>query len=165
MPVSDLLGQPGNEKRRRGVMMKARVKWVQDVMFVTESGSGHAVVVDGAPEYGGRNLGPRPMELLLMGLGGCTAFDVVTILKKARQDVTSCVAELEAERADAVPAVFTRIHVRFLVKGRGLKEAQVKKAVDLSADKYCSASIMLGQAGVVITHDYVIEEDGQEKSA
>lgn len=145
--------------------MKARVKWVQDVMFVTESGSGHAVVVDGAPEYGGRNLGPRPMELLLMGLGGCTAFDVVTILKKARQDVTSCVAELEAERADAVPAVFTKIHVRFLVKGRGLKEVQVKKAVDLSADKYCSASIMLGQAGVVITHDYVIEEDGQEKSA
>lgn len=146
-------------------MMKARVKWVQDVMFVTESGSGHAVVVDGAPEYGGRNLGPRPMELLLMGLGGCTAFDVVTILKKARQDVTSCVAELEAERADAVPAVFTKIHVRFLVKGRGLKEVQVKKAVDLSADKYCSASIMLGQAGVVITHDYVIEEDGPEKSA
>lgn len=145
--------------------MKARVKWVQDVMFVTESGSGHAVVVDGAPEYGGRNLGPRPMELLLMGLGGCTAFDVVTILKKARQDVTSCVAELEAERADAVPAVFTKIHVRFLVKGRGLKEVQVKKAVDLSADKYCSASIMLGQAGVVITHDYIIEEDGPEKSA
>lgn len=145
--------------------MKARVKWVQDVMFVTESGSGHAVVVDGAPEYGGRNLGPRPMELLLMGLGGCTAFDVVTILRKARQDVTSCEAELEAERADAVPAVFTKIHVRFIVKGRGLKEAQVKKAVDLSADKYCSASIMLGQAGVVITHDYEIHEDGQEKPA
>lgn len=145
--------------------MKARVKWVQDVMFVTESGSGHAVVVDGAPEYGGRNLGPRPMELLLMGMGGCTAFDVMTILKKARQDVTSCEAELEAERADAVPAVFTKIHVRFIVKGRGLKDVQVKKAVDLSADKYCSASIMLGQAGVVITHDYRIEEDGQEKSA
>ncbi len=145
--------------------MKARVKWVQDVMFVTESGSGHAVVVDGAPEYGGRNLGPRPMELLLMGMGGCTAFDVITILKKARQDVTSCEAELEAERADAVPAVFTKIHVRFIVRGRGLKEPQVKKAVDLSADKYCSASIMLGQAGVVITHDYVIEEEGQEKSS
>lgn len=140
--------------------MKARVKWVQDVMFVTESGSGHAVVVDGAPEYGGRNLGPRPMELLLMGLGGCTSFDVVTILKKARQDVTSCEAELEAERADAVPAVFTRIHVHFRVKGRNLRESQVKKAVDLSADKYCSASIMLGQAGVVITHDFeLIEED------
>lgn len=140
--------------------MQARVKWVQDVMFVTESGSGHAVVVDGAPEYGGRNMGPRPMELLLMGLGGCTAFDVVTILKKARQNVTSCEAELSAERADAVPAVFTRIHVRFVVKGKGLKDVQVKRAVDLSAEKYCSASIMLGQAGVVITHDYeVIEED------
>lgn len=145
--------------------MKARVKWVEDVMFVTESGSGHAVVVDGAPEYGGRNLGPRPMELLLMGMGGCTAFDVMTILKKARQDVTSCEAELEAERAEAVPAVFTKIHVHFIVKGRGLKDVQVKKAVDLSADKYCSASIMLGQAGVVITHDYRIEEDGQEKGA
>lgn len=145
--------------------MKARVKWVQDVMFVTESGSGHAVVVDGAPEYGGRNLGPRPMELLLMGLGGCTSFDVVTILKKARQDVTSCEAELEAERADAVPAVFTKIHVHFKVRGRGLKEAQVKKAVDLSADKYCSASIMLGQAGVVITHDFEIVEDDAGKSA
>jgi len=144
--------------------MKARVKWVEDVMFVTESGSGHAVVVDGAPEYGGRNLGPRPMELLLMGMGGCTAFDVMTILKKSRQDVTSCEAELEAERADAVPAVFTRIHVRFIVKGRGLKDVQVKKAVDLSADKYCSASIMLGQAGVVITHDYeIVEEQQQEK--
>jgi putative redox protein len=140
-------------------MMQARVKWVQDVMFVTESGSGHAVVVDGAPDYGGRNMGPRPMELLLMGLGSCTAFDVMTILKKARQNVTSCEAELSAERADAVPAVFTKIHVRFIVKGRGLKEAQVKKAVDLSAEKYCSASIMLGQAGVVITHDHeVIEE-------
>lgn len=145
--------------------MKARVKWVQDVMFVTESGSGHAVVVDGAPEYGGRNLGPRPMELLLMGLGGCTSFDVVTILKKARQDVTSCEAELEAERADAVPAVFTKIHVHFKVRGRGLKEAQVKKAVDLSADKYCSASIMLGQAGVVITHDFEIVEDDDGKTA
>lgn len=140
--------------------MKARVKWVQDVMFVVESGSGHAVVVDGAPEYGGRNLGPRPMELLLMGLGGCTSFDVVTILKKARQAVTSCEAELSAERADAVPAVFTRIHVHFVVTGRALKEAQVKKAVELSADKYCSASIMLGQAGVTITHDYEILEDG-----
>lgn len=136
--------------------MQARVKWVQDVMFVTESGSGHAVVVDGSPEYGGRNMGPRPMELLLMGMGGCTAFDVVTILKKARQEVTSVESELSAERADAVPAVFTKIHVRFIVKGKNLKEAQVKKAVDLSADKYCSASIMLGQAGVEITHDYVI---------
>ncbi len=145
--------------------MKARVKWVEDVMFVTESGSGHAVVVDGAPEYGGRNLGPRPMELLLMGLGGCTSFDVLTILRKARQDVTSCEAELTAERADAVPAVFTKIHVHFVIKGRGLREPQVKKAVDLSAEKYCSASIMLGQAGVVITHDYEMLEDGPGKDA
>ena len=140
--------------------MQAQVKWVEDVMFVTESGSGHAVVVDGAPEYGGRNVGPRPMELLLMGLGGCTAFDVVTILKKSRQDITSVDAQLKAERADAVPAVFTKIHVHFVVKGRGLKEVQVKKAIDLSADKYCSASIMLGQAGVEITHDYEIVAEG-----
>ena len=144
--------------------MKARIKWVDGVMFVTESGSGHAVVVDGAPEYGGRNMGPRPMELLLMGMGGCTAFDVMTILKKSRQEVTSCEAELVAERADAVPAVFTRIHVHFVLRGSGLKDVQVKKAVDLSADKYCSASIMLGQAGVVITHDYAIIEDGQGKT-
>jgi putative redox protein len=139
--------------------MQARVKWVEDVTFVTESGSGHTVVVDGAPEYGGRNIGPRPMELLLMGLGGCTAFDVVTILKKARQDITSVEAKLSAERADAVPAVFTRIHVHFVVKGKDLKDIQVKKAIDLSADKYCSASIMLGQAGVEITHDYEIVAD------
>lgn len=144
--------------------MKARIKWVDGVMFVAESGSGHAVVVDGAPEYGGRNMGPRPMELLLMGMGGCTAFDVMAILKKSRQEVTSCEAELVAERADAVPAVFTRIHVHFVLKGSGLKDVQVKKAVDLSADKYCSASIMLGQAGVVITHDYEIIEDGQGKT-
>lgn len=136
--------------------MQARVKWVQDVMFVTESGSGHAVVVDGAPEYGGRNVGPRPMELLLMGLGGCTAFDVVTILRKSRQDISHVEAELSAERADAVPAVFTKIHVHFVVRGRDLKESQVKRAVDLSAEKYCSASIMLGQAGVEITHDFEI---------
>lgn len=140
--------------------MQARVKWVENVMFVAEAGSGHAVVLDGAPEYGGRNMGPRPMELLLMGLGGCTSFDVVTILKKARQNVTACEVELSAERADAVPAVFTRIHVHFKVTGRGLKEGQVKKAVDLSAEKYCSASIMLGQAGVAITHDYeIVDED------
>lgn len=145
--------------------MKARVKWVEDVMFVTESGSGHAMVVDGAPEYGGRNMGPRPMELLLMGMGGCTAFDVMTILRKSRQDVTACEALLEAERADAVPAVFTRIHVHFRVQGRNLRDAQVKKAVDLSAAKYCSASIMLGQAGVVITHDYEIMDEPQEKGA
>ena len=136
--------------------MKAAIQWVKDVSFVAESGSGHALVLDGAPEYGGRNIGPRPMELLLMGLGGCASFDVVTILKKARQQVTDVRAELSAERADAVPAVFTKIHLHFIVTGNELKEAQVKKAVELSAEKYCSASAMLSAGGVVITHDYEI---------
>lgn len=136
--------------------MKAAIQWVKDVSFVAESGSGHALVLDGAPEYGGRNIGPRPMELLLMGLGGCASFDVVTILKKARQQVTDVRAELSAERADAVPAVFTKIHLHFIVTGKELKESQVKKAVELSAEKYCSASAMLSAGGVVISHDYEI---------
>lgn len=136
--------------------MKAAIQWVKDVSFVAESGSGHALVLDGAPEYGGRNIGPRPMELLLMGLGGCASFDVVTILKKARQQVTDVRVELSAERADAVPAVFTKIHLHFIVTGKELKENQVKKAVELSAEKYCSASAMLSAGGVVITHDYEI---------
>lgn len=124
------------------------------------SGSGHVVVMDGPPDHGGRNLGVRPMEMVLIGLGGCTNFDVVSILKKARQPVESCEAFLEAERADEEPKVFTKIHVHFVVKGRGLKEAQVKRAVELSAEKYCSASIMLGRGGVEITHDYEIVELG-----
>lgn len=136
--------------------MDVRIKWAGDVMFITESGSGHAVVVDGSPDHGGRNMGPRPMELMLMGMGGCTSFDVMTILKKSRQQVTRCEAILKAERADAVPAVFTKIHIHFQIEGRDLKEAQVKRAVELSAEKYCSASIMLGAAGVVITHSYEI---------
>ena len=137
--------------------MKARVKWVEDVTFVGESGSGHAVVMDGPPESGGRNLGVRPMEMLLLGMGGCTAFDVINILKRARQPVDDCVAELEAERADSAPKVFTRIHVHFVVTGRGLSEKQVKRAIELSAEKYCSASIMLGKSAEV-THDYEIVE-------
>jgi putative redox protein len=137
--------------------MKARVKWVQDVMFVGESGSGHAVVMDGAPEAGGRNLGLRPMELVLLGVGGCTSFDVVSILKKQRQNVYDCVAELQAERADSDPKVFTKIHIHFVVTGKALKDEQVKRAIELSADKYCSASIML-KPGVEITHDYKIIE-------
>jgi len=136
--------------------MKARIKWVEDATFVGEAGSGHAVVMDGPPDMGGRNLGVRPMEMMLLGMGGCTTFDVVHILKKSREDVTDCVAELSAERADSEPKVFTRIHVHFVVKGRDLKENKVKKAVELSAEKYCSASIMLGNAGVEITHDYEI---------
>ena len=136
--------------------MKASIRWVEDVMFIAESGSGHLVAVDGPPSAGGRNVGARPMELVLMGLGGCASFDVMTMLKKARQDVTGCVANLEAERADSIPSVFTKIHLHFVVTGRELKESQVKRAIDLSADKYCSASIMLGRGGVEITHDYEI---------
>ena len=135
--------------------MKARIKWVQDVTFLGESGSGHAVVMDGPPEDGGRNLGIRPMEMLLLGMGGCTAFDVVHILKKARQPISDCVVELSAERADTPPKVFTKIHAHFIVSGKGLAEAQVKRAVELSAEKYCSASIMLGKMAE-ISHDFEI---------
>jgi putative redox protein len=137
--------------------MKARVKWVEDVTFVGESGSGHAVVMDGPPESGGRNLGVRPMEMLLIGMGGCTAFDIVLILKKARQQVTDCIVEIDADRADTVPKVFTRIHVHFIVTGFGLSDKQVARAVELSAEKYCSASIMLGKSAS-ITHDYALVE-------
>jgi putative redox protein len=138
--------------------MKARIKWVEDVMFVGETGSGHSVVIDGPPEHGGRNLGIRPMELILQGLGGCTAFDVMHILKKARQPVSDCVVELAAERAETEPKVFTQIHIHFVVSGKGLSEKQVERAIQLSAEKYCSASIMLGKA-VDISHDYEIRED------
>ncbi len=137
--------------------MKARIKWVEDVMFVGESGSGHTLVIDGPPEYGGRNLGIRPMELLLQGLGGCTAFDVMLILKKSRQQVSDCVVEIEAERAAVEPKVFTRIHVHFIVTGIDVKESVVKRAVQLSAEKYCAASIMLGERAE-ISHDFEIRE-------
>ena len=137
--------------------MKARIKWVENVCFMGESETGHAVVLDGAPEAGGRNLGMRPMEMLLIGMGACTSFDVVTILKKARQPVSDCVAEIEPARADEVPKVFTKIHVHFVVTGKGLNAVQVERAVKLSAEKYCSASIMLGKA-VEITHDFEIVE-------
>lgn len=140
--------------------MKARVQWAGDALFIGESGSGHAVVMDGPPESGGRNLGVRPMEMLLLGLGGCSNFDVVSILKKSRQAVESCEVFIEAERAAEEPKVFTSIQLRFVVKGRGLKDAQVKRAVALSSEKYCSASIMLEQAGVVISHTYEIVELG-----
>jgi len=138
--------------------MKARLKWVDGVCFVGETGSGHAVVMDGAPEGGGRNLGPRPMELLLVGTAGCTSYDVLTILKKARQDVRDCWVEIDAERADAEPKVFTRIHFHFVVTGRALKADAVERAIRLSAEKYCSASIMLGKTAG-ITHDFELRED------
>jgi len=137
--------------------MKARVKWVEQATFLGESGSGHALVMDGPPDHGGRNLGARPMEMLLLGLGGCTMFDVMMILTKARQDVRDCIVELEAERADEEPKVFTKIHAHVRVIGKGLKEDRVKRAIELSSEKYCSASIMLG-AMADITHDYEIEE-------
>ena len=137
--------------------MKVRVKWIEDVAFMGESETGHAVVMDGAPENGGRNIGMRPMEMLLLGMGGCTSFDVVTILKKSRQDAVDCVAEISAERSDEIPKVFTKIHVHFVVTGNDLNEKQVARAVSLSAEKYCSASIMLSKS-VEITHDYEMKE-------
>ena len=139
-------------------MLKASVKWVDGAALVGESSSGHAVVLDGPPDHGGRNIGMRPMEMLLISVGGCSSIDVIGILQKARQDVIDCEVKLEAERADAVPAVFTKIHMHFVVTGRNVKESHVKRAVDLSAEKYCSASIMLGKAGVEITHSYEIVE-------
>lgn len=137
--------------------MHATVKWVDGAQFIGESGSGHSIVMDGPPDHGGRNLGVRPMEMLLLGLGGCSSFDVMSILTKARQSVSDCRVELEAERAEGVPSPFTKIHMQFIVTGKDLKEAQVKRAVELSATKYCSASIMLEAAGVVITHSYEIQ--------
>ena len=134
--------------------MKATIKWVDGVMFLGESGSGHSVVMDGAGSQGGRNMGIRPMEMLLLGLGGCASFDVMSMLKKSRQQVTDCRAEVEAERVDTVPAVFSKIHLHFVVTGNELKETQVKRAVELSAEKYCSASIMMEAAGIEMSHSY-----------
>lgn len=138
--------------------MKARVKWVEQVSFLGESESGHAVLMDGAPAAGGRNLGPRPMEMLLLGAGGCTSFDVIAILKKSRQAVTDCYVELEAERAETDPKVFTKIHMHFVVKGKDIKPEAVEKAIKLSAEKYCSASIMLGKTAA-ITHDFEVVQE------
>lgn len=137
--------------------MKARIKWVEQASFLAESGSGHAILLDGPPEAGGRNLGPRPMELLLMGTGGCTAFDVVHILKKSRQPIVDCVVEIDAERAETDPKIYTRIHFHFIVTGKGLKPEKVEQAIKLSKDKYCSASIMLAKTAE-ITHDFVVIE-------
>jgi len=142
--------------------MKGSVRWVEDAMFLAESESGHTVVIDGPESEGGRNIGIRPMEMVLLGLGGCASFDVMRILKKARQSITDCTAYLDAERADGVPSVFTKIHIHFVVKGHGLKETQVKRAINLSAEKYCSASIMLEQGGVEVTHDYEIVDEELE---
>ncbi len=139
--------------------MKSRVKWVENVCFMAESESGHAMIMDGAPDIGGRNMGPRPMEMLLMGAGGCTSVDVIMILKKSRQDVIGCEVDSSADRAGDHPKVFTNIHMHFTVRGRGLKPEVVDRAIKLSAEKYCSASIMLGKTAQM-THDFeIIEEE------
>jgi putative redox protein len=137
--------------------MKATVKWKGEASFEATAGSGHTVVLDGPPDAGGRNLGPRPMEMLLLGLGGCTAFDVVYILQRGRHDVTGCEVDIEAERAEDPPKVFTKIHLHYKVAGKGLTEAVVERAVKLSAEKYCSASIMLGKMAD-ISHDFELAE-------
>ncbi|MDZ7840561.1 MAG: OsmC family protein [Gammaproteobacteria bacterium] len=135
--------------------MKASVRWVDGMMFEASADSGHTIVMDGPPELGGRNRGSRPMEVVLMGAGACSAADVVSILGKSRQDVTDCVVELEAERAGSVPKVFTSIHMHYVVSGRGLKPEAVERAVRLSAEKYCSATRMLNETAA-ITHDFEI---------
>lgn len=137
--------------------MKARIKWVEEVSFLGETESGHAVLMDGPPAGGGRNLGPRPMEMVLIGTGGCTTYDVIHILKKSRQQITGCVVEIDADRAEEDPKVFTKIHFHFVVTGKALKHEQVERAIKLSAEKYCSASIMLGKMAD-ITHDFEIVE-------
>jgi putative redox protein len=138
--------------------MKAEIEWKGDVRFEARSESGHVITLDGAPEAGGQNAGPRPMELVLMGTGACSSFDVVLILKRSREDVTGCVAQLIAERAETEPKVFTHVRMHFVVTGRNLSPDKVKRAVDLSAEKYCSASIMLGRAGVAMEHSFEIRE-------
>jgi putative redox protein len=142
--------------------MKARVKWVDGVSFVAESGSGHAVVLDGAPDAGGRNVGMRPMEMVLAGAAACTAFDVVWILRRARQSVADCVVDAEAERAPAEPKVFTRIHLKYAVAGRGLDPRQVERAVRLSKEKYCSATIMLAHTAEITYEVSVVEGERAE---
>lgn len=137
--------------------MNTRVKWLDNMSFVGESASGHSVVMDGPPESGGRNLGIRPMEMLLLGLGGCSSFDIVSMLKKGKQDIVDCEVEISAERADSEPKVFTKIHMHFVISGNNLSEKRVTRAIELSAEKYCSASIMLGKTAEV-THDYEIKE-------
>lgn len=137
--------------------MECKVRWFDGMSFVAETGSGHLIAMDGAPEAGGRNLAPRPMEMVLAGAGGCTSFDVVMILKRSRQEITGCDVQIKAERADTDPKVFTKIHMHFVVTGRNLKPDAVERAIKLSAEKYCSASIMLGKTAE-ITHDWEIVE-------
>lgn len=149
MATFDILG------KSYGGSLKARIKWIENVAFLGETESGHAMVMDGAPDAGGRNLGPRPMETVLIGTGACSAYDVVHILKKGREPITDCVVELQAERAPTDPKVFTSIHFHFIVTGTDLNPAKVERAVKLSAEVYCSASAMLAKTAH-ITHDFEI---------
>lgn len=140
--------------------MKANINWIGGAAFVGESPGGHRIIMDGPPEGGGRDLGPRPMETLLLGMGACSCYDVVSILTKGRQEVDDCQLEITAQRADSEPKVFTEIHLHFLLKGKDLKEKQVERAIHLSAEKYCSASIMLGKTAN-ITHSYTISDNAE----
>ena len=144
--------------------MKARIKWIENVAFLGETESGHALVMDGAPDAGGRNLGPRPMETVLIGTGACSAFDVVKILQKGREKVRDCVVELTAERATTTPRVFTSIHFHFIVTGIDLNPAKVERAIKLSAETFCSATAMLAKTANV-THDFEIRADTLEPAA
>ena len=137
--------------------MHGTVSWAGNVMFEAESGTGHSITMDGPEEVGGQNQGARPMELLLLGTGGCALFDVVSMLKKSRQPFKAARGELQAERVDAIPAVFESINLHFVIAGEGVRESQVERAVQLSAEKYCSASIMLATGGVKVTHSFEIE--------
>ena len=144
--------------------MQATIRWIDNVAFEATSGSAHRIVLDGAPEHGGQNLGIRPMEAMLIGLGGCSAFDVVTMLRKGRQEITGCVVELSAERADTIPSVFTNVTMKYVITGRGVSTARVTRAVELSAEKYCSASAMFRDAGVRLTHTFEVLESGDDPS-
>ena len=137
--------------------MNVRIKWLDHMSFVGEAQSGHSVVMDGSPEHGGRNLGARPMEMVLLGLGGCTSFDIVNILQKSRVAIDDCIVEINAQRADDIPAVFTNIHVHYIVKGVDLQEKHVKRAVELTMEKYCSVAIMLKDS-VEFSYDYEITD-------
>jgi putative redox protein len=141
-------------------LMKANVNWIGGAAFVGETDAGNRIIMDGPPEGGGRNLGPRPMETLLLGMGACSCYDVVSILKKARQDIQDCKLEITATRAEKDPKVFTEIHMHYILVGNALKDKQVQRAIDLSAEKYCSASVMLGKTAN-ITHDYTISKTGK----
>lgn len=143
--------------------MEATIQWLNNVKFKGTSGSGHDVTMDGPPDHGGTNAGIRPMEMMLLGMGGCTAFDVMNILRKSRQNIDDCRVELKAKRAEGIPSPFTDIHAHFVITGNNINESQVQRAIKLTAEKYCSASIMLEQAGVNITHDYEIINSVKEK--